>query len=61
MAGLITLLLILFSTVVPIVLSKSRSPRRTLRFIQYSTVAMTIVWAWLCLAYYPQFVELNWN
>jgi hypothetical protein len=59
MAGLITLLIILFSTVVPILFSKSKSPRSRLRMVQYATVAMTFVWAYLCLTYYPQLVDLN--
>lgn len=59
MAKLVTLLLILFTTLFPIAVSKSKSPKRTMKTIQYASVAMTFVWAYLTLTYYPQWVTLD--
>ena len=59
MAKLILLLLILFSTLAPLFLGGSKSPKRTLRRVQIGTVVMTFVWAYLCLTYYPQMVFVD--
>jgi hypothetical protein len=54
MAKLILLLLILFTTLFPIAVQGSKSPRRTLKTVQLSALVMTFVWAYLTLTYYPQ-------
>ncbi len=59
MAKLILLLLILFSVLVPVTVAESKVPRRTLKLLQYATVAMTFLWGYLCLVYYPQLVDAN--
>ncbi|HTB76078.1 MAG TPA: hypothetical protein VK762_22670 [Polyangiaceae bacterium] len=59
MAKLILLLLILFSTLVPLALSGSKTPKRTIRSVQIATAIMTFVWAYLCLTYYPQMVSVD--
>jgi hypothetical protein len=59
MAKLILLLLILFSTLVPLFAAGSKSPKRTMRTVQVATAIMTFVWAYLCLAYYPQMVSIE--
>jgi len=59
MANLILLLLILFSTLVPLFVAGSKSPKRTIRNVQIATVVMTFVWAYLCLSYYPQLVTID--
>jgi hypothetical protein len=59
MASLILLALILFSVLVPIGVSKTKSPRKTLRRVQIATVVVAFVWAYLALTYYPQLVQLD--
>jgi hypothetical protein len=59
MASLILLSLILFSVLVPVGMSKTKSPRKTLRRIQIATVVVAFVWAYLALTYYPQLVQLD--
>jgi hypothetical protein len=59
MAKLITLFLILFTTLAPIAVSKSKSPKRTVKTLKYATVGMTFLWAWLTLTYYPQMVSID--
>ncbi len=59
MANLILLLLILFSTLVPLFAAGTKSPKRTMRKLQIATVFMTFLWAYLCLTYYPQLVSAD--
>jgi hypothetical protein len=59
MAKLILLLLILFSTLVPLTVAGSKTPKRTIRNVQIATAVMTFVWAYLCLTYYPQLVSVD--
>lgn len=59
MGKLILLLLILFSTLVPLLLAGSKTPKRTMRKLQIATVVMTFVWAYMCLAYIPQLLSVN--
>jgi hypothetical protein len=59
MAKLILLLLILFSTLVPIFAAGTKTPKKTLRTVQIATVIMTFVWAYLCVTYYPTMVTVD--
>jgi hypothetical protein len=59
MASLILLSLILFSVIVPVALSTTKSPRNTLRKIQMATLIAVGIWAYLALTYYPQLVTLD--
>jgi hypothetical protein len=59
MAKLVLLLVILFSTLVPLFASGARSPRRSVKKVQLGTIVMVFVWAYLCLTYYPANVSVN--
>lgn len=59
MASLILLALILFSVLVPVGVSTTKSPRKTLRRVQIATVVVAFLWAYLALMYYPQLVQLD--
>jgi hypothetical protein len=56
---LILLSIIFVSAGVPIALSGSRSPRRALRRAQWIALAFVLVWAYMCIAWYPQLVPLD--
>jgi hypothetical protein len=59
MASLILLSLILFSVIVPVAVSTTKSPRKTVRKVQIATVFAVCIWAYLALTYYPQIVSLD--
>jgi hypothetical protein len=59
MAKLILLSVVLVGMVVPTVLSTRRSARRALRQAQVVSIAFIVVWAYMCIAWYPQLVPLE--
>ena len=59
MAKLILLSVVLVGFLVPISLSTRRAPRRALRQAQIAAAAFVIVWAYMCLTWYPQLVPLG--
>lgn len=59
MAKLITLVVILWSVLVPIAMCTRPAPKRVLRSIQILTFGVVVIWAYLCLAYYPQLVPVD--
>jgi hypothetical protein len=58
-AKLILLSVVIFTVVIPILFSGSKSPKRVLRTIQVATVVCVAVWAFLCLTWYPALVPLE--
>jgi hypothetical protein len=59
MAKLILLSIVLVGIVVPILLSTRRSPRRALRQAQAIALGFIVVWAYMCLTWYPDLVPLE--
>jgi hypothetical protein len=59
MAKLIIISIVLVSFAVPVYFSTRPSPRRTLRRVQWIMFGFTILWAYLCLHWYPTLVELQ--
>jgi hypothetical protein len=59
MAKLIILSIVLFSFAVPVYLSTARQPRRALRRVQTLVLVFIVVWALMCLKWYPQLVPLE--
>jgi Ca2+/H+ antiporter len=59
MAKLILLSVILIAVVVPVWLSTRRRPRRALRTAQLVSISFVVVWAYLCVIWYPQLVPLE--
>ncbi|MGO9838160.1 MAG: hypothetical protein ACLP1X_28595 [Polyangiaceae bacterium] len=59
MAKLIILSIVLVSFGVPVWLSDSTQPRRTLRRVQGILLGLIVVWAYLCLHWYPRIVPLQ--
>jgi hypothetical protein len=51
--------LILFSTLAPLLVAGSKSPKRAVRNLQIATVFVIFVWAYLCLTYIPQLVSVD--
>jgi hypothetical protein len=56
--------LIIFSIVIvsfalPVWLSPASRPRRTLRRLQWTMLLLVIVWAYMCLKWYPHIVPLR--
>lgn len=59
MAKLIILSIVLFSFAVPVRLSTARQPRRALRRSQTLVLVYIVVWAVMCLKWYPNLVSLE--
>jgi hypothetical protein len=59
MAKLILLSVILVAVVVPVWLSTRRQSRRALRTAQLVSISFVVVWAYLCILWYPQLVPLE--
>ena len=59
MAKLILLSILLVSVAVPLRLSDRQSARVALKRAQWTTVAFIVVWAVLCIAWYPSLVPLE--
>lgn len=59
MSKLILLSIVLVSVAVPIRLCSRASPRRALRNAQWITVAFVLVWALMCIVWYPQLVPIE--
>jgi hypothetical protein len=58
-AKLIILSIVLVSFAVPMWLAASAQPRRTLRRVQRIILVYIVVWAFLCLYWYPDLVSLQ--
>ncbi len=59
MAKLILLSIVLFTSILPALLSTSRSPEKAMRLIQILTVIAALIWAYACRVWYPQLVTLQ--
>jgi hypothetical protein len=59
MAKLILLSVIIVAVVVPVWLSSRRRPRSALRTAQIISISFVVVWAYLCLTWYPELVPLE--
>jgi hypothetical protein len=59
MAKLIILSIVLVSFAVPVWFSTSTQPRRALRRVQQIILVFIVVWAYMCLHWYPQLVPLE--
>ncbi len=59
MAKLILLSIVQMSGAVPLRLSRRPAGRRALRVVQWSMVAFIVVWACLCIVWYPALVPLD--
>lgn len=59
MAKLIILSIILVHVAVPVWLSERPGPRRWLRRTQWITTLFIVIWAYMCLKWYPQLVPLD--
>jgi hypothetical protein len=59
MAKLIILSIVLVSFAVPVWLSTSPQPRRALRRAQRIILVFIVVWAFMCLHWYPELVPLK--
>jgi hypothetical protein len=59
MAKLILLSVVLVGLVVPILLSARRSPRRALFQAQAIALGFVVIWAYMCLSWYPDLVPLE--
>jgi len=58
-AKLIILSIVLVSFAVPVRLATSRQPRVALRRAQWIVLAFIVIWALMCLRWYPQLVFLK--
>jgi hypothetical protein len=58
-AKLIILSIVLASFVLPVWLSTKPPPRRTIRRLQWTMFFFVIVWAYMCLRWYPLVVPLK--
>jgi len=56
---LILFSIVLVSVAVPIRLSTRRSAKRALRYTQWIILAFILLWAYLCIAWYPRLVPLD--
>jgi hypothetical protein len=56
---LILLAMVLFTSIVPLILSPSPNPQRALRRLQVWTVLATFVWAFACRNIYPDIVHVE--
>ncbi len=59
MAKLILLSVLLVSIAAPLALATRRSGRSGLRRAQWIFIAFVFVWAYMCIAWYPQLVPLE--
>lgn len=58
MAKLLLLGIVLYSAIMPLLLSKTSSPKRTLRKIWLLHVLGVMVWSYLALRLYPVYAPL---
>jgi hypothetical protein len=58
-AKLILLSIVIVGIVVPIAFSTRRRPRKVLRLVQVVSLGFVLVWAYLCITWYPQLVPLD--
>jgi hypothetical protein len=56
---LILLGMVLFTSILPLWLSPTANPQRTLRRIQVWTFVATFVWAYACRTIYPDLVHVE--
>jgi hypothetical protein len=59
LAKLIILSIVLVSFVLPVWLSTEKHPRRAVRRVQHLILIFIVVWAYLCLHWYPELVPLK--
>lgn len=59
MAKLILLSIVIVSVVVPMLLATRRSPVRMLRNAQVAALLAVVVWAYMCISWYPQLVPVD--
>ncbi len=59
MAKLIILSIVLVSFGVPVWLSRAPQPRRALRKAQWLVLAFIVIWATMCLKWYPRLVFIQ--
>jgi hypothetical protein len=59
MSKLILLSIVLVAMAVPAWLSTAPQPRKALRKAQAIVMAFVVVWAYLCLHWYPELVPLK--
>jgi len=52
----IPLSIVIASIVVPLVLSRSKNPKRAMRWLYVTMALLSLVWCFLCLRVYPQYV-----
>jgi hypothetical protein len=53
---LIPLSIVIASIVVPMVLARSRQPKRAMTILYVTMALMALVWCMLCLRVYPRYV-----
>jgi hypothetical protein len=58
-AKLLLLSVVLASVALPVVLSRRPSPRRSIRRLLGAMAVIILVWAYLCLSLYPQWVHVE--
>ena len=56
MPHLIPLSIVIASIVVPMVLARSRQPKRAMTILYVTMALMALVWSMLCLRVYPRYV-----
>ena len=56
MPHLIPLSIVIASIVVPMVLARSRRPKRAMTILYVTMALMALVWCMLCLRVYPRYV-----
>ena len=56
MPHLIPLSIVIASIVVPMVLARSRQPKRAMTILYVTMALMALVWCMLCLRVYPRYV-----
>ncbi len=59
MAKLIILSIVIMSFAIPVRLSTAPQPRKALRRAQQFVVVFILLWAFMCLRWYPSLVELK--
>jgi hypothetical protein len=59
LAKLIILSVVIVSFIVPVWLSTSPTPRRTLRRVQWILFAYIVLWSFMCLRWYPTLVTIE--
>ncbi len=59
MAKLILLGIVLFTSILPVTVSASKNPRRTIKRIQIMTGIAVCIWAYLCRNWYPELVPVE--